>query len=1081
MIGSIIDWSVNHRLFVCCLTSILVFLGWKSMQHIPLDALPDLSDTQVIVHITWDVSADILEDQLTAPLVTSLLSLPQVRDIRALSTFGAAWIYVIFEDDVDIYWARSRLSEYLNTISNPLPQEAQIKLGPDATGVGWIYQYVLVDRKHQHALHQLRSLQENHLKLHLQAIPGVAEVASFGGYEKQLEVQVDPDKLQQYGLKMSQVMRAVQESHGERGARVMEFSGSRYMIRLRGYVKTRKDVEQSAVHVTKEGVPILVKDLAHVSLSPQPRHGVGDFNGLGDAVGGVVVMRHGGDVYAVTRAIESTLNRLQRSLPQGVEVVETYNRNHLISRSMENITTKLLFELLVVSLIVLVFLLHFPSALVPIICLPSAIIISMILVYYAGVTINIMTLGGIAIAMGAMVDAALVMIENCHKYFLSNQEISGQKSRIKIIAQSMKEVAPSSFYSLMIVALSFLPIFFLERQEGRLFQPLAYSKTCAMLVAAFLSITFVPSLCALFLGREPRYKAGFGGSLFSFKSLKSEEDHPITRFLYRVYSPALLAVIRHRKKVVLTSIIMVLLSIPLYMKLGSEFMPAFNEGTILYMPTTMPGISLKEAQSILRQQDKILMDFPEVISVHGKAGRAATATDPAPLSMFETVILLKDQRQWRERERWYSALPQLLHAPFEIFQSKHMSYDELIAEMDEKMQFPGFLNAWTQPIKGRIDMLTTGIRTPVGIRISGADLAVIEGMARDLEVKLSDVPGTRSAYAERIGEGHYLDVNFDRELLARHGLSLAGAQRQLSEAISGKKVGEVIVQRDRYPLVVRYDRSHRDSKESMQRVLLDVPLGYSVALSEVASVTYSRGPATIKNENGHLVGYVFLDLSTSDIGDYVKRVQDIIANDVEIPAGYDLDIVGQYESMQRVNEQLKIVIPLVLFVILMMIYLNLKSVMKTLIVATAIPFSLIGAIGLVYLLDYQLSIAVWVGMVALIGVDIETAMFMLLYLDMSYDSMKKNGKMRNFNDLQEALHGGAAKRLRPKFMMVLTTILALLPILLGSSADSGADVMKRMVAPMIGGMVTSFILELMIYPALYAIWKERHLDERPSL
>lgn len=1066
MIDHIIDWSVHHRALVCLIVGVLVFLGLVSIRYIPLDALPDLSDTQVIVQASWDVSADIMNDQLTTPLVSSLLSLPKVRDIRASSTFGAAWIYVIFEDDVDIYWARSRLSEYLSSAKNDLPGE--IQLGPDATGVGWVYQYVLIDQNNNYSLHELRSWHDNYLKLHLAATPGVAEVASFGGLEKQLEVQVDPTKLREYGLSIQQVARAVQASNQETGARVLESAGSRYMIRLRGYVKSREDLQNSVVHSTQDGAVVLVKDVAHVSLTPRPRHNVGDYNGMGDAVGGVVVMRHGEDAYRVTTAILDVISHLRTSLPEGWEIVETYNRHHLIVDSLKSVILKLLLEIFVVALIILVFLLHFPSALIPIISLPCAIIISMILVYLTGVTMNIMTLGGIAIAMGAMVDASLVMIENCHKRLSGEVFLDGASKR-KVMAQAIKDVAPSSFYALMIIAISFLPIFFLERQEGRLFQPLAYSKTYAMMAAALLSITLTPALCGWFFGGK------WGAKLLS--SRFSERNHPITRRLFRLYSPAVLMAIRHRKKVIFVSLALVLMSLPLYQKLGREFIPTLNEGTLLYMPTTLPGISLAEARQALQKQDEILNSFPEVVSVHGKAGRADTATDPAPLSMFETVVVLKDQRQWRQRERWYSNYPLFLHWVFEIFWPKQISYEELIQEMDQKMVFPGFLNAWTQPIKGRIDMLATGIRTPVGLKISGEDPQEIERIAEELETRLGGIEGTRSAFADRIGAGHYLDVDFSRELLAHHGLTIVDAHQQLSAALSGQKSGEVIDKQDRYPIVVRYLRGSRDNIEHIRRVYLRSPLGHNVPVHEVASVRHATGPSVLKNDMGYLTGYVFLDLSTPDIGEYVERVKQVLAA-TDFPTGYTVRVVGQYESMERVSKKLQVVIPVVLFLILLMITLHLKSVAKTTIIVLAIPFSLMGAIGLVYLLNFPLSIAVWVGMVALVGIDIETAMFMLLYLDLAYEKMKKAGRMNHFDDLSQAIHDGAAKRLRPKFMMVLTTILALLPILLANQADSGSDMMKRMVAPMVGGMTTSFILELFVYPALYALWKERDIETK---
>ena len=1079
MILKTIEFCAKNRFITLLAVAVALVAGWFSMKKIPIDAIPDLSDTQVIVYSTWNVSPDIIEDQVTYPIVTSLLGVPKVKDIRGLSTFGASYVYVIFEDGTDIYWARSRVLEYLSKIVPQLPEGSKTELGPDATGVGWVYQYALKDTSGKHTLADLRSFQDWFLRYQIQAVPGVSEVASFGGFENQYQVQVNPESLRAYNIPLTKVSEAIRQGNSETGARVIEYSGTEYMVRLKGYAKNRQDIENIVIGVSKSGVPIYVKNVARVTKGPEMRRGVADLNGMGDTVGGIVVMRFGENANRVIERVEKKLEDLKASLPAGVEIVETYNRSDLIERSIQTLTHELTLEMIVVALVIIIFLLHIPSALVPIITLPTAVVISFILMYLMDVSANIMSLGGIAIAIGAMVDAAIVVVENCHKKMEEWKQSGGKASMDEVIISAIKEVGPASFYSLLVIAVSFLPIFALEAQEGRLFKPLAYTKTLAMLVASLLSITLVPALLIIFtkkreFKRGPTWWTKFMNFVFASK-MKHEDEHPISRFLFKIYGPAVDWVVDRRRKVIAGAVVLMLATIPIYFKLGSEFMPPLNEGTILYMPTTMPGISVTEAQNLLQKQDEILKSFPEVLSVHGKAGKANTATDPAPLSMMETVVVLKDQREWRKMGRWYSSLPEFLHWPFEWISPSYMSWDELIRGMNKKMNFPGVTNAWTLPIKGRIDMLTTGIRTPIGIKISGGDLKKIEQIGLQIEKIISEVDGTRSVFAERVTGGFFFDFNFNREALARHGISIQQAQNSLATALGGRNVTTTVEGRERYSVNIRYARAFRQNKEHIRRILIDSPKGYQVPLSEVANIQMLNGPGMIRNDNGLLTGYVYVDLESSDVGGYVKKAKEAVNQKLELPSGYSLSWSGQYKSMERVKEKLKVVLPITLLIVIVLIFLNTGSAVKTSIVLLAIPFSAIGAIWLLYLLGYNMSIAVWVGLIALLGVDAETAIYMLLYLDLAYEKRKKDGKLNSFSDLKEAIHYGAVKRIRPKMMTVLTTFMALLPIMMASTASSGADVMKRMAAPMVGGIFTSFLLELLVYPAIFALWKERSL------
>lgn len=1063
MIKKIIEISARNKNMTIFLFCVLGFAGYFSMLQIPIDAIPDLSDTQVIVYSKWNVSPDIIEDQVTYPIVTSLLGVPNVKDIRGVSLFGASYVYVIFEDGTDIYWARSRVLEYLSAIIPRLPDSVQTEMGPDATGVGWVYQYALRDTTGKMSLDEIRSYQDWFLRFQLQAVPGVSEVASFGGFEKQYQVLVNPELLRTYNISLSKVSKAIGEGNNESGARVIEYTGIEYMVRARGYTKNIKDIEDIVVGARENGVPIYVKNIGRVVEGPEIRRGVGDLDGLGDTVGGIVVMRFGENANSVISRVKEKIQSLKPSFPEGLELIETYDRSTLIKRAIATLTHELNVEMIVVALVIIIFLLHIPSALVPIITLPLAVLLSFILMLLMGVSANIMSLGGIAIAIGAMVDAAIVVVENCHKKIESWRNTGKKEPISDVIIIAVKEVGPASFYSLLVIAVSFLPIFALEDQEGRLFKPLAYTKTLVMLLAAVLAITLVPALLitanSIKLPKIRNRKIKKAAEMFFGEEHWKEEDHPISRFLFKIYGPTVDFVIKHRWKVVLSSIAMILMTIPVYLQLGSEFMPPLNEGTILYMPTTMPGLSVTEAQNLLQKQNEILKEFPEVLTVHGKAGRASTATDPAPLTMMETVVVLKDQEKWRKGLKW----------------------EDLIREMNKKMQFPGLTNAWTLPIKGRIDMLTTGIRTPIGIKVSGGDLKELERIGVQIEKLLQDLPHTRSVFAERVTGGFFFDFIFNREELARHGISIKMAHNEVATALGGKNVTTTVEGRERYSVNVRYSRAFRQNKEDIEKILLNSPNGYQIPLVEVARINIENGPGVIRNDNGLLTSYIYVDVDTSDIGGYVEKAQRKVREELELPPSYSLSWSGQFESMERVRKKLEIVLPITLLLVFFLIFLNTRSGIKTGIVLLAIPFSAIGSIWLLYILGYNMSIAVWVGLIALLGVDAETAIYMLLYLDLSYEKHKAEKGINSFSDISESIHEGAVKRIRPKMMTVMTTFMALLPIMWASSSQAGADVMKRMAAPMVGGIFSSFALELLVYPAIFAIWKNYELKKRMKL
>jgi Cu(I)/Ag(I) efflux system membrane protein CusA/SilA len=1074
MIDRIIEFSARNRFLVMVFVVALVWMGWWSMQNVALDAIPDLSDPQVIIYSRWDRSPDIIEDQVTYPIVTALLGAPRVKDIRGFSDFGYSYVYVIFEEGTDLYWARSRAIEYLSKITPQLPAGVRTELGPDATGVGWVFQYALVDRTGQHSLADLRSFQDWNLRYHLQSLPGVAEVAPIGGFVRQYQVNVDPNALSSYNIPMERVVDAIRRSNNDVGGRLVEFSGREYMVRGRGYARTAADLESVVLGANPQtGAPVLVRNVGQVVLGPDIRRGIAELNGEGEVVGGVVVMRHGENALHVIEQVKAKLDEIRPALPPGVEVVTTYDRGELIERSIETLKITLTEELIIVSVVILIFLWHFPSAMIPIITIPVTVIIAFIPMRMMGITANIMSLGGIAVAIGAMVDAAIVVVEQTHKK-LEHWEATGRKENYEsVIITAVKEVGGPSFFALLVIAVSFLPVFALQAQEGRLFKPLAYTKNFAMVIAALLAITLDPALrLALTHMRNfnfrPRWMAAAANAVLVGK-IHSEEKHPISRPLMRIYHPMVRLVLRHPWTVIAVAVLIVVVSIPVYFKLGSEFMPPLNEGVVLDMPITMPGISVTEAGQVLQMRDRMLRQFPEVATVFGKIGRAESSTDPAPFSMLETTVVLKPQSKWRYKKQFYSAWPGWTQSVLRRIWPDRMSYDELVAEMDSALQIPGMSNVWTMPIRNRIDMLTTGVRSPVGVKIFGSDLAVIERIGIEVEQALRQVPGTRNAFAERTTGGYFLDFDFNREQLARYGLTVDDVQMYVMSAVGGENVTTTVEGRERYPVNVRYQRDFRSDLEQLNRVLVTTPAGYQVPMAQLAELRMVSGPGMIRNENGLLSGYVYTDVAGRDLGRYVEDARRVVAEKVALPTGYTLAWSGQYEYLERVKERLTVIVPITLFIVFLLLYVNTGSTVKTFIILLAVPFSAVGALWLLYLLDYNISIAVWVGLIALLGVDAETAVFMLLYLDLAFEERKREGKMLTREDLHEAIETGAVKRLRPKVMTVAVMFMGLLPIMW--SVGTGADVMKRIAAPMIGGIFTSFLMELLVYPAIYFLWK----------
>jgi len=1087
MIDRIIEFSAHNRFLVFLFTAVATLLGWRALTNTKVDAIPDLSDTQVIIYSKWDRSPDIVEDQVTYPIITSLLGMPKIKDIRGFSDFGYSYVYVIFEEGTDIYWARSRTLEYLSSILPRLPQGVETELAKDETAVGWVFQYALIDKTGRYSLDQLKTYQDWYLRYALQSVPGVAEVAPVGGFVRQYQVNIDPNKLLAYKVPVDAVVDAVRKGNNDVGGRLVEFSGREYMVRGRGYVRSLTDLEKIVVgNSAATGTPILVRDLGTATLGPDLRRGIAEYNGEGEVVGGIVIMRFGENAEKVIQHVREKIAEIEPTLPPGVQIVTTYDRAELIERSIENLKATLREELIIVSVVIMIFLWHGPSALVPIATIPIAILLSFIPMQSMGLTANIMSLGGIAVAIGAMVDAAVVVVEQIHKK-LEHWDAEGRPTDYKdVIVSAIKEVGGPSFFALLVIAVSFLPVFTLEAQEGRLFRPLAFTKNFVMAFAAILAITLGPAIALLVIRQKrfefrPRWLAWLVNAIVVGK-IHSEEKHPISRPLMRLYHPVVEFALEHKWTVVLTSILVVVLTIPVFLRLGSEFMPPLDEGSLLYMPTTLPGISVTEAQKVLQVQDKILMSFPEVDHVFGKSGRAETATDPAPYSMGETVVVLKPHDQWRRKPRWYSDwapewLQRILRHPW----PDRISTQELVygpGGLNEALQLPGMSNAWTMPIKARIDMLTTGVRTPLGIKILGSDLSKIQEIGENIEMVLKDLPGTTSVFAERTTGGYFLDFDLKRDQLARYGLTIDDVNMVVTSSVGGERVTTTVEGRERYPVNVRYLRDYRSDIAALQRTLVRTPAGTQVPMAQLADIRLLSGPGMIRDENGRLSGYVYVDVTGRDIGGYVHDAKKAVFDRVRIPAGYQLVWSGQYESMQRVKERLTLVVPITLFIVFLLLYFNTRSMVETFIILLAVPFSAVGAVWFLYLLGYNMSIAVWVGLIALLGVDAETAVFMLLYLNLAYHEAKQRGEMRSWDDLRESIVHGAVKRLRPKVMTVACMVFGLVPIMW--SVGTGADVMKRIAAPMIGGIFTSFLLELIVYPPIFAIWRW-HGEVKPAL
>lgn len=1072
MIERTIEFCAKNRFLVLLGTVFACLAAYQAIRTTPLDALPDLSDPQVIVYTEWmGRSPGLVEDQVTYPITASLLSAPKVTDVRAYSMFGMSFVHVLFEEGTDLYWARSRVLEYLSSLRAHLPEGVEPRLGPDATGIGWVFQYALVDRSGKNDLAELRAFQDFTLRYALASVPGVAEVASVGGFERQYQVTVDPNRLRAYGITLAEVGDAIRRSNGDSGGRLLEMSGREYLIRGRGYIGSLEDLEKVAVGATERGTPILLRDVATVAFGGDIRRGVAELDGEGETVGGIVVMRHGENALRVIEAVKEKLRSLEPSFPEGVEWVAVYDRSALIGRAVDTLKATLLEEGIVVAVLIAIFLLHFRSALVPIIVLPISVALAFIPMSRLGITSNIMSLGGIAIALGALVDTTIVLVENAHKK-LEHFGPRSNRERIALVIEAAKEVGPAIFFSLLVVTVSFFPVFALEGQSGRLFSPLAYTKTFAMFFAAVLSVTLAPALMVWLIRGK----------------IHPEHEHPVSRFLIALYRPMVFVALRNPKTTVAIGVAAVVATLPLIPRLGSEFMPTLDEGDLLYMPTTFANVSIEEARAALQRQDAILRSFPEVVSVFGKAGRAETATDPAPLSMIETVARLRPREEWRmvKTERFWSGLPAFLHPPFRWIwpDERRITTAELFAEMNDALDQPGWTNALTMPIKTRVDMLTTGIRTPVGIKIYGEDLETIEGVGIELERHLAGVPGTRSAFFERSLGGLYVDVVPDRDALARYGLHVADVHEVIESAIGGETLTTTVEGRKRFTVNLRYPRDLREDPEAIRNVLVPVAReGGRVAhvpLGELARVEVVTGPPMIRSENGLLAGHVYVDLDEAsvDVGGYVREARRVVeeaieAGELRLPAGTFLEWSGQYQQMERVAEKMKILLPITLLLVVLLLYLHFRSAIQVAIVLLTIPFAMVGSIWLLWLLDYRLSTAVYVGMIALVGLAAETGIVMMVYLDKAYERRKAAGKMRNRDDIVWAHYEGTVLRVRPKLMTVLTTAMGLVPILWSQGA--GADVMKRIAAPMVGGLASSLFLTLEIIPVVYTWWRQAQL------
>jgi Cu(I)/Ag(I) efflux system membrane protein CusA/SilA len=1074
MISRIIDFSVKHKLAVLTLIAVACIGGWWAMVSLPLDATPDLSDTQVIIYSHLDRSPDIVEDQVTYPIVTAMLGAPKVKTVRGYSDFGYSYVYVIFEDGTDLYWARSRIMEYLSSVAPRLPEGVKTELGPDATALGWIFQYALVDTSGKHSQADLRSYQDWYLSYYLRSVSGVAEVAPIGGYTRQYQVNLDPNRLREYGIPVSRVVEAVRGGNSESSGRLLEFGGTEYMVRGRGYARSLEDFENIPLNVSDSGSQIRIKDVGQVVMGPDIRRGAADLDGTGEVVSGIVIMRSGENTLDVIDRVKAKIKEIEPGFPAGVKIVPIYDRSELIHNTIGTVKETILEVVITVVLIILIFLWHFPSAAIPIATMPIAVLLSFIPLHFLGISANIMSLAGVAIAFSELVDASIVVAEQTHKKLELWQKNGRTGDCHGIVIAAIKEVAGPTFFALLVIAVSFLPVLTLQAQEGRMFKPLAFTKTLTMLIAAVLAITLDPALRVLLTRVErfdfhPEWLCKVANAVL-IGEIRSEDRHPISRRLIKAYEPVVRWTLRWKWLVIGAAVALMIVTIPVFYNLGSESMPPLDEGAILYMPATLPGISIGQSEKLLQVSDRIIRQFPEVDRVLGKAGRAETATDPAPLSMLETVVVLRPRSAWRHVDTWYSSWsPEWAKRIFRHFSPDTISTEELVSQMNAALKIPGVNNSWTMPIRGRIDMLTTGIRTPVGLKIAGGDLQHIQEVGAEIETLLNSVKGTRAVLAERTADGHFLDLQWDREQMARYGVSVEDAQKVVENAIGGDDISTVVLGQERYRVNVRYLRDFRSDLGALGRLPVPASGQRRLPLSDLARINIANGPAMIRNENGLLTGYVYVDVAGRDPGSYIREANQLLRDRLRLPTGYSFAWSGQYEIMQRVKERLKLVVPLTLFLICLLLYFNTRSIPKTLIILLAVPFSAVGAVWFLYLAGYNVSVAVWVGLIALLGIDAETGVFMLLYLDLSFEEAKRGGCMNSLGDLREAIVHGAAKRLRPKFMTFATTCIGLFPIMWGTG--TGSDVMKRIAAPMVGGIFTSFLLELAVYPAIYEVWK----------
>ncbi len=1039
MIAKVIAWCARNPFLVICGTILLVAAGIWSLKHVPIDALPDISDVQVIIHTPWaGEPPNVIEDQVTYPIVTALLSAPRVKSVRAQTMFGDSYVFVVFQDGTNLYWARSRVIEYLQQISGRLPAGVHPAIGPDATGAGWVYEYAVLDRSHTQSLADLRALQDWYLRYQLETVPGVAEVASIGGFVRQYQVNLDPNKLFSYGISAQTVIDRVRQSTNEVGGDVLEMNGAEYMIRGLGYLKTLSDLGNVPV-ATKNGVPVLVKDLGTVTFGPDVRRGAADWQGEGETVGGIVVMRYGMNALNVISGVKAKLREIAPSLPPGVEIVTAYDRSWLIDQSIHTLKRDLILEAIIVSFVSIAFLFHFRSALIPILTVPIAVLAAFIPMYYLHVSSNIMSLGGLALAIGVLIDAAIVIVENGYRHLAEHPNVPSESERKLILIKAAQQVGPALFFSLIIIVVSFLPVFLLEAQEGRMFRPLVWTKTLALIFSSLLSITLVPALMPFFLRGK----------------MRPESKNPAARMTQALYLPVLRWSLRHWKLVIALNLVFLALTVPLYFRLGSQFMPALYEGSALYMPSALPGISLTQAVALMQEQDRIIRSFPEVATVFGTVGRSDSPTDNAPLDMFDTTIMLKPRRQWRSG----------------------MTYQKLIQQMDEKLQFPGLTNTWTMPVQNRLDMEMTGIKTPVGIKIQGPSLEGIQAIGTQMQRILSALPQTASVFAEKVSQGFYLNVEVNRPVAARYGLTIADVQRIVTSEIGGADIAENVQGRERFPIAVRYQRNFRDNPEEIAQALIPTPTGEQIPIGEVARVFFSRGPAMIRDEDGSLTGYVYLNLLTNNYGGYVNRAQKILQKELVLPAGYSWHWTGEYEFQVRAKERLKVILPIVFFVIFLLLYLVFKSALEAAVLIFPTLYAMSGGLLLQWMLGYNFSVAVWVGYIALFGIAVETGVVMVIYLDEAYQRRKAQGIPMTDSMLREAVIEGAVQRLRPKLMTVTAVILSLAPILWETGI--GSDVMKPIAAPIVGGMITSSIHVLILVPVFFLLIRRRKIG-KPS-